>query len=364
MVASLVSPPPQSRSPPIPPQVELGSQADPTILDGARDAIRHVRVFVSSPGDAIHERGRVDRVVERLNGEFAGTARLETIRWETEFYRADTDFQPQIPESAECDIVIAVLRHRIGTELPSTFPHRLPDGTPYPSGTAYEVLSAIEHCRRLERPDVYVFRHSDPPMVRLDDPEAERTQEQWERLKAFWETWFKGADGTFKSAFHEYTTIDDFDAQVDRLLSGWLKKILSWRKVPWPIEIMGSPFRGLAAFGAKHARVFFGRSRDITRAVDEWKDAAARGAPFLLVVGASGAGKSSLARAGLVPRITASGVVPSVDLWRVAVMHPSEASDGPIASLAGRLFDGEKDVPDDERGRAPALPEISVSRNE
>ena len=73
--------------------------------------------------------------------------------------------------------------------------------------------------------------------------------------------------------------------------------------------------------------------------MDEWKDAAARGSPFLLVVGASGAGKSSLARAGLVPRITASGVVPTVDLWRVAVMHPSEASDGPIASLAKRLFE-------------------------
>ncbi|MBV8589581.1 MAG: tetratricopeptide repeat protein [Acetobacteraceae bacterium] len=245
--------------------------------------------------------------------------------------------------------------------MPATFPHRLPDGSPYPSGTAYEVLSAVEHCRRLGHPDVYVFRHPNPPMVRLDDPEAERTQEQWERLKAFWETWFKGADGTFKSAFHEYTTIDDFDAQVDRLLSGWLEKILRARKVPWPFEIMGSPFRGLAAFGAKHARVFFGRARDTTRAVDSWKDAASRGMPFLLVVGASGAGKSSLARAGLVPRITASGVVPAVDLWRVAVMHPSEASDGPVASLARRLFDSDKDIPDDERGRPPALPEIEQS---
>ncbi len=124
---------------------------------------------------------------------------------------------------------------------------------------------------------------------------------------------------------------------------------------------MGSPYRGLAAFGAKYARVFFGRSRDITRAVDTWKDAAARGTPFLLVVGASGAGKSSLARAGLVPRITAPGVVPTVDLWRVAVLHPSEASDGPVMSLAVRLFDADEDVPDDERSCPPALPEIAES---
>ena len=122
MVASIVRPTPLSRSPPTPPRAELGF-ANPilAIVEGDPDAIRRVRVFVSSPGDTIHERGRVDRVVERLNGEFAGTARLETIRWETEFYRADTGFQPQIPEAAECDIVIAVFRHRIGTELPSTF---------------------------------------------------------------------------------------------------------------------------------------------------------------------------------------------------------------------------------------------------
>ncbi len=358
MVASLVRPPPQSRFPPTSPRADLGSQADPTI-EGERDAMRHVRVFVSSPGDTIHERGRVDRVVERLNGEFAGTARLETIRWETEFYRADTGFQPQIPESAECDIVIAVFRHRVGTELPSTFAC-LPDGSPYPSGTAYEVLSAIEACRRQGRPEVFVFRDSELPLVRLDDPQAAETRAQWERLKAFWETWFVDADGRYKAAFQNFASVDDFEAKLEELLRGWVEnKILRPRPVLWPIEVMGSPYRGLAAFGAKHARVFFGRSRDITRAVDAWKDAAARGTPFLLVVGASGAGKSSLARAGLVPRITAPGVVPSVDLWRVAVLHPSEASDGPAMSLAVRLFDADEDVPDDERSRPPALPEIA-----
>ena len=269
MVASLVRPPPQSRSPPTPPRAELGSQADPAIVEGERDAIRHVRVFVSSPGDTIHERGRVDRVVERLNGEFAGSARLETIRWETEFYRADTGFQPQIPEAAECDIVIAIFRHRIGTELPSTFA-RLPDGSPYPSGTAYEVLSAIEACRRQGRPEVFVFRDSELPMVRLDDPEAAETRAQWERLKAFWETWFVDADGRYKAAFQNFASVDDFEAKLEGLLRGWVEnKILRPRPVLWPIEVMGSPYRGLAAFGAKHARVFFGRSRDITRAVDD-----------------------------------------------------------------------------------------------
>jgi eukaryotic-like serine/threonine-protein kinase len=37
------------------------------------------KVFVSSPGDVMVERRRVENVVSRLNGEFAGVARLQTI---------------------------------------------------------------------------------------------------------------------------------------------------------------------------------------------------------------------------------------------------------------------------------------------
>ena len=115
----------------------------------------------------------------------------------------------------------------------------------------------------------------------------------------------------------------------------------------WPIDTKGSPFRGLAAFGAKHAPVFFGRSRDITKAVDALKDAGTRETPFLLIVGASGSGKSSLSLAGLVPRLTAPGVVPAVDLWRVAVMRPGEYEGGPVAALAARLFDTAADNADE-----------------
>jgi tetratricopeptide (TPR) repeat protein len=320
--------------------------------------MRTVRIFVSSPGDVDHERRRIERVVERLNGEFAEIAQLQAIRWETEFYRADRTFQAQIPEAADCDIVVAIFRGRIGTELPGSFA-KLPDGSPYPSGTAYEVLSAIAAARTKQLPDVYVFRNNDPPLVRLDDPEAARVAEQWQRLKTFFDTWFVGTEGPFKAAFHNFSSPDDFEIQVERLLRGWLEeKVLHGRAVLWPIATKGSPFRGLEAFGAKHSAVFFGRSRDITRGIDLWKDAAERGTPFLIVVGASGSGKSSLARAGLVPRLTVPGVVPAVDAWRVVAMRPTELADGPIATLATRLLDGDNAIPEAESGRPPALPEL------
>src|ERR1700686_3427332 len=87
------------------------------------------KMFLSSPGDVLVERRRVENVVSRLNGEFAGIARLEAIRWETEFYQAHSTFQSQIPPSTECDMVVAIFRGRLGTELPPDF-ERQPDGTP------------------------------------------------------------------------------------------------------------------------------------------------------------------------------------------------------------------------------------------
>ena len=325
------------------------------------DGVREVRVFVSSPGDARFERSRLERVTERLNGEFQGIVHVVPIRWETEFYKAHQTFQAQIPEAAQCDIVVAIFRSRLGSVLPADF-RRMTDGEPYPSGTAYEVLTAIDASKAHGFPDVYVFRFPQPPSVQLDDPKRNEIETQWQHLKAFFDTWFKAPEGEFKAAFQSFASTDDFEVQAEVLLRKWLEeKVLHGRALTWPAEIKGSPFRGLAAFGTKHAPVFFGRSRDITKAVDRLKDAAEKGCPFLLVDGASGAGKSSLVRAGLVPRLTAAGVVPSVDLWRVAVMRPAEIVGDPFAALARALLVAEADLPEAEQGRPPALPELSAS---
>jgi hypothetical protein len=100
----------------------------------------------------------VGNVVSRLNGEFASAARLEVIRWETEFYQAYRSFQAQIPRSTDCDLVIGILKWRLGTELPPDFDEQLPNGQPYPSGTAYEILTAIEKRQKgAKLPDIYVF---------------------------------------------------------------------------------------------------------------------------------------------------------------------------------------------------------------
>src|SRR4029077_12331891 len=65
-----------------------------------------------------------------------------------------------------------------------------------------------------------------------------------------------------------------------------------------------APYPGLEALQAEDAAVFFGRSADIVRGIDAARGLAARKPPRLLVIlGASGGGKSSFLRAGLWPRL-------------------------------------------------------------
>ncbi len=298
---------------------------------------RTLRLFVSSPGDVPGERRRIDLVVERLNAEFAGRVRIETMRWERSYYSAHDTFQGQIPEAAECDVVVAVFRGRLGTPLPPAFP-TLPGGEPYPSGTAYEILSAIEVRRAGKRvPDVYVFRYPNAPSVELDAPDRAEVETQWERLKAFFDRWFRNRSGEFVAAFQTYVSTDDFAVKVEDCLRQWLAQRGFLAEGPvWDRVLHGSPFPGLAAFGADRGRVFFGRDAAVGQAVGRLREAEAPGRlPFLLLVGASGSGKSSLLRAGLLPRLVLPGTVPDVDLWRMGVMTPGA---DPFAALADALF--------------------------
>ena len=285
------------------------------------------------------ERRRVDLVVERLNTEFRGRVRLETVRWETSYYSAHDTFQKQIPEAANCDLVFAIFRARLGTPLPASFP-TLPSGEPYPSGTAYEVLSAIEVRRGGQRvPDVYVFRYPHAPAVALDAPDRAEIEAQWGRLKGFFDRWFRTTGGEFVAAFQDYASTDDFAKRVEECLRQWLatRGILAQGPL-WDRVLHGSPFPGLAAFGAERGRVFFGRDLAIARVVERLQEIEAAGEtrlPFLLILGASGSGKSSLLRAGLLPRLTLPGTIPTIDLWRVAIVAPGP---DPFLSLAEALF--------------------------
>lgn len=295
-------------------------------------------LFVSSPADVEAERRRVARVVERLNGEFREALRLKAIRWEESFYSAGSSFQQQIAEAAESDLVIGILWSRLGSPLPPEAPPR-PDGRPYESGTAYELETALAAQRAKGRPEVYVFRKTAEVRFSSDETRLEEERRQYRALRTFWETWFQTPEGHFTAGFQSFATTDEFERALEGCLRQWLaRKGFAGAGPVWDPRVEGSPFRGLEPFDARHERVFFGRRLAVERCRERLEEAAARGTPFLLVVGASGAGKSSLVRAGLVPRLTLPGVVAGVDLWRKALLRPGVA---PLAALAQALFEAE-----------------------
>lgn len=209
--------------------------------------MREFRIFVSSPGDVAVERRRVDDVVSRLNGEFLGQARFVTVRWETGFYRAHETYQTQIPRASECDIVVGILKWRLGTPLPSDFDETLPGGEFYPSGTAYEILTAMEKRRAgAELPDVFVFRcTASAPQLVLGDPDEDLVRREWDALCRFIARWFETPTGQFLAAFNPYASQDDFEAQLELLLRAWCtEKVSGGQSLLWP-PARGSPFRGL-----------------------------------------------------------------------------------------------------------------------
>jgi eukaryotic-like serine/threonine-protein kinase len=74
-----------------------------------------------------------------------------------------------------------------------------------------------------------------------------------------------------------------------------------------PAVPAGNPYRGLRAFDAAHRALFFGRGVDVSALVDRL-----RTEPFLVVVGDSGIGKSSVCHAGVVPAVRdALGIAPA-----------------------------------------------------
>ena len=89
------------------------------------------------------------------------------------------------------------------------------------------------------------------------------------------------------------------------------------------------PYQGLEVFDEGQAEFFFGRERDVQRLVEKLK--ATRS---FAVLGASGSGKSSLVRAGLIPALRA-GALPQSETWTICVFKPGSR---PLTTLTAQLL--------------------------
>ena len=96
-----------------------------------------------------------------------------------------------------------------------------------------------------------------------------------------------------------------------------------------------SPYRGLGAFEERDAAFFYGREV-VTAALMKRLDQAAKSSGLVVVSGVSGAGKSSLVRAGVLPRIRGTGLpaAPGPARWECLLAVPTRA---PLDELAWRM---------------------------
>lgn len=91
------------------------------------------------------------------------------------------------------------------------------------------------------------------------------------------------------------------------------------------------PYRGLEFFDEAHAEYFFGRNDLTDQLIDRL-----RTGRFVAVVGASGSGKSSLVRAGLIHELRQGHKFSGSDRWEIKVITPTER---PMKSLAAAFVD-------------------------
>jgi WD40 repeat protein len=93
------------------------------------------------------------------------------------------------------------------------------------------------------------------------------------------------------------------------------------------------PYRGLEFFDEAHAEYFFGRETLTDQLITKL-----RTEQFVAVVGASGSGKSSLVRAGLIWELRRGQKFSGSDRWRIKLITPTEH---PLKSLAASFIDAE-----------------------
>lgn len=106
----------------------------------------------------------------------------------------------------------------------------------------------------------------------------------------------------------------------------------------------GSPFRGLESFDERHASVFFGRTEATFSLLKAIHARAEAGHAFVLVLGASGSGKTSLIRAGVLPDLMREDGFDGLAVESAAMLDLGQSGEGELfAGLANALLTWQVD---------------------
>ncbi len=110
-----------------------------------------------------------------------------------------------------------------------------------------------------------------------------------------------------------------------------------YRRMPSERWTKGNPYVGLSAFDADHASVFCGRSRIVADLLRAMRIQIENQRRFVLIVGASGCGKTSLLRAGAIPLLTKPDGFDGLRALSVATCDLVANGSDPLTPLAVAL---------------------------
>jgi len=288
-----------------------------------------VRIFISSPSDVAEERKVAAELIEQELAKreaFREPLKLDVFRYDDPHsdtpFLADRSAQRSVDQrlqSADAEIIVAILWARMGTPVRDPTD---PAIVLYQSGTEQEIEEAL----RAGREVLVYFRRGERSLPDKDDDVAE-VLEQRRKVRAFRERLVQHGRGV-----NDYRDVGDFKLRLAQHLDQLLTRIrdVSLGTAPQKTTALkpcwtGDPYPGLRSFEPEEAPIFFGRS-DETAELVRW--VVADGRRFVAVIGASGSGKSSLVKAGLVP---------ARPEWPSAIVRLTDAGGDPFRALAIRL---------------------------
>jgi hypothetical protein len=259
--------------------------------------------------------------------------------------KSDVERSAQILNPGQYDLVINILWSQLGTRSPPMFV--MPDGSQPGSATEYEIAWALDQSKRTPGfPELRVYRNRATPVAPLEPNEKrEDSSRHWDAVQEFCAAWEKNGDTGFRECCHEYRDLEEFEnlfrEHFRDFLARQLDRQIGLRKASPKIRYLEpNPFRGLNFFDFEHAALYHGRTKAIWELLDALKNQVAAKKAFVLVLGPTGSGKSSLVRAGVLPLLTQGGTPLGNGPWRHAVTRPGNGGVGgdPFDTLAAALL--------------------------
>jgi hypothetical protein len=248
-------------------------------------------------------------------------------------------FLEKIPNTGQFDLVICILWSRLAT---APLQCVMPDGSRARSATDYEIAWALDQAKRTPGvPELHVYRNRATPAAPLEPKEKrEHLCRQWDAVQEFCTAFEKTAGTGFSEGCHDYQDLEEFENLFREHFRDFLARRLdqgigsSKAKVR---HLESNPFRGLNFFDFEHATLYHGRTRAVGEVLDVLKNQATAEKHFVLVLGPSGSGKSSLVRAGVLPHLIRGGTPAGNGPWRHTLTRPGDAED-PLNPLAVALL--------------------------